>query len=127
MTPTFAATAGKKLVETPDWTVSGRVNYEIGAFQFGVQAKYVGSRFLTDVNDDSVGSYTIVDANVRYSLASLGVENCYVQFNANNLFDKKYYTIGSGTRTALTGPGAGVPALGVGGRQAFQGTIHMEF
>ncbi|MEQ1867778.1 MAG: TonB-dependent receptor, partial [Micropepsaceae bacterium] len=126
---TFATTAGKKLVETPDWTLSGRINYEIGAFSVGVQVKYTGERYSTDVNDETTPSYTLVDANIRYALDALGLENAYVQFNASNLFDKKYLGSISSRTTATAGtPGfSGAPQYAVGGRQAFQGSIHVEF
>ena len=62
----FLPTAGKRLVETPDWTYSARAQYQIAGFQFGLQGKYTGRRFTTDINDDTTPSYTTVDANVRY-------------------------------------------------------------
>jgi iron complex outermembrane receptor protein len=126
---TVALTAGKKLVETPDWTIAGRVDYKIDAFGFGAQVKYVGKRFATDVNDEVAESYTLVDANVRYSFAALGLENAFAQVNVSNLFDKKYKGSISSRTTATPGsPGfSGAPTYAVGGRRAVQGSIHVEF
>ena len=35
-----ADTAGKQVVETPKWTFAGRLTYDIGKFQIGVQGKF---------------------------------------------------------------------------------------
>ena len=53
------------VTETPKWQFGGRAQYEIGPFAFGVQAKHVGSRFATDVNDVKVKGYNIVDLDAR--------------------------------------------------------------
>ena len=49
--------AGKEVVETPNWTVSERLEYKIWGFNFGLGAKYVGRRYATDTNDLRVPSY----------------------------------------------------------------------
>ena len=58
---TCASTAGKMVTKTPKWQFGGRAEYNIGPFSLGLQAKHVGSRFATDVNDVKVKGYTIVD------------------------------------------------------------------
>ena len=66
---TFLPTKGKKLVETPEWTYSARVDWDpTDAFHVGLQAKYVGERFSTDVNDETSPSYVVADMDVRYDL-----------------------------------------------------------
>jgi iron complex outermembrane recepter protein len=126
---TTTPTGGKKLVETPDWTVSLRAEYKIDAWTLGAQLKYVGDRYATDVNDEVAPSYTTVDANVRYSLESLGLENCYAQINVTNLFDKRYLGSISSRVTANPAlPGfSGAPQYNIGAPRTVQGTIHMEF
>ena len=87
---TFLPTAGKRLVETPEWTVSMRAQYELGGFVFGIQGKYVGDRYATDVNDEIAPSYTTVDADIRYTFDDFGLNGAYIQLNALNLFDEDY-------------------------------------
>ncbi|MBY0508958.1 MAG: TonB-dependent receptor [Rhodospirillaceae bacterium] len=126
---TTTPTAGKRLVETPDWTFSVRGEYKIDAWTLGAQLKYVGDRFATDVNDELAPSYTLVDANLRYDLAGLGLDTAYFQLNVSNIFDKKY--LGSiSTRVAANPatPGfSGAPTYNVGAPRTVQGSLHIEF
>ena len=62
-------TTGKFVVETPKWQYGGRVELHVKPVTLGLQAKHVGKRFATDVNDVVVNSYTTVDADARIDLA----------------------------------------------------------
>ena len=86
---TFLPTAGKQLVETPEWTLASRAEYAIGPFTVGVQGKYVDERWATDVNDQAAPSYTIFDADARFDFQMFGRES-FVQLNVINLTDKEY-------------------------------------
>ena len=119
---TFLPTAGKELVETPDWTVSGRIEYDIANFTFGAQAKYVGDRFATDINDEIAEAYTVVDLDVRYDFAEMGYDGTYAQLNVTNLFDEEYLGSISSTPTA-----AAVPFYNVGAPQTVQFTMGFKF
>lgn len=90
--PTYLPTAGKTLVETPDWTFAGRVDWDLtDNLSLGLQAKYVGERFATDVNDEISDSYVVADLDVRYDLTdTFGIRGAYVQVNVTNLFDEDY-------------------------------------
>ena len=116
-------TAGKKLVETPDWTLGGRVSYKIGDLSLGAQAKYVGRRFSTDINDDFAPSYTTLDFTARYALDGLGLQGTYVQFNVINAFDKKYF----GSISSQISTAAGTPLFAIAARSTVQMTLHAEF
>ncbi|MSO73057.1 MAG: TonB-dependent receptor [Rhodospirillaceae bacterium] len=119
-------TAGKKLVETPTLTYSTRISYKIKDFTFGAQAKYVGQRFSTDVNNEFTPSYATVDANIRYALESLpvpGLKTSYLQVNLTNLFDKLYLaSISTQFSTA-----SGIPLYSIGARRTFQASFHFTF
>ncbi len=90
--PTFLPTKGKKLVETPDWTFSARADWDVTQdLSVGLQAKYVGERFATDINDEVSDSYVVADLDVRYDLTdTFGIRGAYVQVNVSNLFDEDY-------------------------------------
>ncbi|MBI1683321.1 TonB-dependent receptor [Caulobacter hibisci] len=94
------ATAGKQVVETPKWTFGGRLTYDFGKFQVGLQGKFVGDRYMTDVNDQKVDSYTVFDADIRYDLGGDGWKKSYIQLNVNNIFDEFYYGNLAGTQTS---------------------------
>lgn len=119
---TVLPTAGKKLVETPDWTFSGRVDWQaMPNLNLGLQAKYVGDRFSTDVNDEVFPSYTVADFDARYDLtSSMGIRGAYVQLNVTNLFDERYIgnistanTAGTGRTGSLGSPRTAVVSLGL--------------
>ena len=86
----YAPINGKQLVETPKIMFGGRINYEEGPFSFGIQGKYTGKRYATDMNDLAVDGYALFDLDMRYKLDAV-LKNSYIQLNIWNLFDKKYY------------------------------------
>ena len=90
--PRFLQTQGKTLVETPDWTFSARADWDVTEnLSVGLQAKYVGERFATDVNDEITDAYTVADLDMRYDLTdTFGIRGAYVQVNVNNLLDEDY-------------------------------------
>lgn len=88
---------GKQLVEVPDWTFGLRVAYEKGPLSLGANAKYVGERWLTDVNDLAVPNYTVVNADATFDMGYFGFDGTFVQLNVINLFDEEYYgSLGTG-------------------------------
>ena len=109
----FLPTTGKKLVETPEWTYTLRASWDITPnWSVGLQGKYVDERFTTDVNDETVPSYTVVDFDSRYDLTdTFGISNAFIQFNVTNLFDEEYpasISSGNNATTIDVLPGAGV-------------------
>jgi len=122
-------TKGKELVETPDMMFSARASYRFNdMFQAGIQAKYTGERWITDVNDLKDDASTIVDADARVSFDRFGYEGTYLQFNVTNLFDEKYYG-GLGTRASAT-PGElgyGRPFGTTGAPRTWMTTLRVAF
>ena len=117
---TCAATGGKRVAETPKWQFGGRANLEVGAFEFGVQAKRVGSRFATDINDVKVKGYTLVDFDARVSMKPLGFEKSYFQLNVTNVFGVFYF----GNISTQINAG-GNPNFSVGGPRTISGTLNI--
>lgn len=116
---TFLPTKGKNVVETPEWMYTARADWEMNdLLSFGLQAKYVGRRFTTDVNDEAVPAYTTVDFDARMDLTDFtGMRDTYLQFNVTNLTDEVYaVNISSGQNALLatlvnaTGAAAGTQA-----------------
>lgn len=121
---TCAPTAGRMVTETPHWQFGGRANVELGAFEFGIQGKHVGSRFATDVNDVKVKGYAIVDLDARVNLGALSemLDKTYFQLNVQNLFDKRYF---GNISTQINV--AGGPNFAVGSPRTVSGTINVGF
>jgi len=98
----FAPTAGKQLVESPNYMLTSRAQYTIAGFRLGFDGKFVGSRYATDTNDYRVPSYFTANADVTYDLGSIGWDNSYVKFNVENIFDEKYFSSVGTSKTCFT-------------------------
>jgi len=121
--------AGKKVVETPEYTWSSRVDWSITEkLKFGVQAKYTGDRFSTDVNDEVAPGYTRIDMDLRYDLPF--AKRTYVQLNLDNVFDEDHFGSISSRTNAVTIVGVSngsAPTYHVGAPRNLQLTLRTEF
>ena len=125
----FAPTAGKFVTETPRWSFGGRASVDLGALSVGLQGKYVGDRYATDVNDVKSPSYTLFDLNARYSFEDLGFKKTFFQLNVINLFNKFYFgnistQISHGTIGGISGAN---PNFSVGSPRTIMGTLQIGF
>lgn len=126
-------TAGKQLVESPNYMSTLRAQYTMWGFRFGLDGKFVGSRYATDVNDYKVPSYYTADADITYDFSELGWDGSYLKFNVSNIFDEKYFGSVATSRTCFT-PVApttagctSYPLLTVGFPRTFQVTLRTVF
>jgi iron complex outermembrane receptor protein len=120
--------SGKQLVETPEFTFGARLEYRIGGFSTGFQAKFTDERFATDLNDEIAPSYKVFDVDARYELKMFRDRRSYVQVNLNNIFDEEYLGNISTTTTALDGrfmPRA--PLYSIGAPRTLQVTLQTQF
>ena len=88
--PAFLPTSGKSFVMTPEREFSGRAQYEWGDLTVGLQAKYISSRYISDLNDDRIPGYGKFDLDARYKLPAWAGPNTSLQVNVDNLFDRFY-------------------------------------
>ena len=115
-------TAGKRVAETPEWQVGGRVQFTVGPVDLGGQVKWVDERFATDVNDVVTPAYTLVDLDARINLGDFGLRKTYLQLNVKNLLNEFYY---GNISTQINA--AGNPNFSVGYPRSITGGIHVEF
>lgn len=95
-------TKGKELVETPEWTGSLRGVYDVNQFvRVGLQGKYTGARWSTDVNDEKVKAFVTFDADIQVDLQPVGLGDMMLQLNAINLLDEEYLGSISSTTNGL--------------------------
>ncbi len=125
--PIVALTAGKRLVETPEWQYGARAVFLYGPARLGIGAKRVTPRFATDVNDVIIPGYTVVDVDARVSLKSLGMEKTFVQLNVSNLFDKQYLGTINSQIAIPTNFGLGVTGIGQNGTSSIPGGANPTF
>ena len=90
---------GKTLVESPKWTFSARMDLDVTEnLHAGLQAKKVGDRFGTDLNDQVAPGYTVVDVDLVYGFDYKRMKGGELQLNVTNLLDEEYFgNISSGT------------------------------
>jgi iron complex outermembrane receptor protein len=122
------ALKGKQIVETPKYTFGGRVDWDItDALHLGVQGKFTGDRFSTDLNDEVAPHYTVWDMSVKYDLPF--AKRTYAQLNVNNLFNETYFGSISSRSNAVSIPGSNgsAPTYYIGAPRTVQFTLRTEF
>lgn len=62
----------------------------LSGLTLGTGVRYTGSSYGDPANSFKVGSYTLVDALVRYDLARVGMAGSNVALHVNNLLDREY-------------------------------------
>ena len=107
VTTHYLRTAGKRERAAPKYLFGGRLQANLGDLTLGIQGKRTSSRFMNDINGEvqqvevagvkkiiapgaKFKAYTVVDLDLRYSLASAGLEKAAIQLNVSNLFDAFY-------------------------------------
>jgi len=78
-------------VLTPEKTFSARVSYDFGPITVGAESKYISRRYITDINDASIGGYPVFNVDFRYNLPFMNNKS-YVQLNVQNLFNREYFS-----------------------------------
>jgi iron complex outermembrane receptor protein len=88
---------GKQVVDTPEIMLKSELGYDSGTFFALLDGSYVDERYYTYLNQGSVDSYTLFNANVGYRFLDLGMfEELILQGSVTNLADEDYIsTIGS--------------------------------
>jgi iron complex outermembrane receptor protein len=81
---------GKQLVLTPNQTFSLRGEYTWGPLRIALQGKYTGARYVSDMNDQQIPGYTVVDLDAEWKIDGIG-KNTRISINANNILNAQYY------------------------------------
>ena len=129
--PIFAPTAGKRESGAPKYTFGGTVRGTLGPVEVGITGKRTGPRFLYDTNEPVLAgnllnpagitqifgatapAYWLVNLDARLSLADMGLEKTYLQFNVYNLFNDFYVGgFGGGLNQSITTTGGGIGNYG---------------
>ncbi len=96
-------TGGKEFPDTPNWLSGLSLQYAQDSWYVFGQGKYTGKRYTTLVNDDSLGGYTVFNAGAGYTFPSTTwLKKPTVRFNLNNIFNKQYLNLNSGSGSQFT-------------------------
>jgi len=123
------ATKGKQVVDTPKHLFNAELAYDDGHFMAKIGANVQSKRYYTYINDNSVPGRTLVDAMLGYRFGpeAGALSDLEVQFNATNLFDKKYIaTLGQNGLT-FSDPGGNLQSMLVGAPQQFYVSLRKRF
>ena len=142
-----AFTKGKYESGVPKYMYGVSADTRFGPFEFGVEAKRTGPRYVYDVNVPTfIGpvanptgiiypakapAYWLVNLDVRAKLEGFNpaLKNTYFQLNVFNLFDQ-YYVGGfsGGLNQAFSGANYGNPNfVQIGAPRAVMGSINVQF
>lgn len=114
------ATAGKYVVGTPVWMFTSALNYDVGAWNFNIDGKYTGRRYITYIDDSSVPAYWLFNAGVNYDIGKLSVlKDLSLGFNITNIANKRYF--------ATTGTNGYVASDPLGYNQTLQAGAPRQF
>jgi iron complex outermembrane receptor protein len=126
---------GKELVLTPDRIFNARISYDAGPVTLGLQAKYLSSRWIDDLNTDRIPGYALFSADARWDLP--WYDGAYLQFNVQNLFDRRYISRATTNATNVAFPipnttpprtfFASTPAFQVGAPRTASVTLGVKF
>ncbi|GBQ62535.1 TonB-dependent receptor [Ameyamaea chiangmaiensis NBRC 103196] len=133
-------TAGKTLVNTPTWTGAIGLSYDNGTYFGTFNLNYIGKRYSTFINDESVPGYVTSDITVGYRMKSFHISGLEVtrpqlQLNFLNIGNNIYYAGASGlSSNAKTTKGiygttisGSAPTYQIGGGFAMVGTVTAGF
>lgn len=87
----YLPTKGKVAPEAPHYQAAFNLDYDDGHLFGGYNVKYVSKQYSTFMNDQSIRSYVLMNANVGYRFSDIGfLKAPNVRVNFSNLTDHAY-------------------------------------
>jgi iron complex outermembrane receptor protein len=133
-TAVMLPTSGKIFPDSPKWMYAGSLQYSTGPYLAALSGKYVGARYSTLMNDESIDGYTIFDFDAGYKFQSFSfMKTPTVRLNISNLFNANYLNANSGSGSNITATtdtsykGSGTPSYYVGAPRFASMTFVSEF
>jgi iron complex outermembrane receptor protein len=85
------AVSSKQVVDSPRMIANSRLSYDTGAWFGNIGVNYVGKRYYTYLNDNSVSAYSLWNLGAGYRQKPGGLLKEYeLRLNVTNLLDKEY-------------------------------------
>lgn len=89
---TTVQTAGKYVPNTAKWLNKTVASFTLGRFEMQAIGDYVGPRYATYTNDQSIGGRYLLNLQASYALpaiSAIGLRNLKLSANVTNLTDRK--------------------------------------
>ena len=129
-TPTLViATGGKVVVDAPEFLYKNELSYSKKGFDAHLGADYMGKRYFTYTDDNSVGGRFLGDFGTSYHVDEVGpFEQMKLQLNVYNLASTKYWaTVGTNGFVANDPTSIANNTLQPGSPRAVTGTFSVRF
>lgn len=91
--------AGNRPSDVPKTSANLWLNHRAAAWRAGAGLRYVGERFISNANTQTLPAYTTLDASLGWTLS----RNVQLQLNLRNLTDKLYAITSYGSTQYLLG------------------------
>ncbi|WP_162818090.1 TonB-dependent receptor [Aquirhabdus parva] len=112
--------SGKQVVDAPRWIGSSELTYDNGQAFGHVGVNYIGKRYYTYVNDNSVQGYSLWDLGGGYRWKNVGYANeLNLSFTVNNVLNKKFFVFGDNPFPSSDAAGTSYNLLAGAPRTAF--------
>lgn len=123
------ATGGKISIDSPEFLYKNELSYTKKGFDAHIASDFMGKRYFTYTNDNSVDGRFQADLGTSYHVDEIGpFEQLKLQFNLYNLANAKYYsTIGTNGFVASDPTSIGNNTLQTAAPRAVTGSFTVKF
>ena len=128
-TVTTIQTGGKIAVDAPEMLYKNELSYTKKGFDIHMSSDYMGKRYFTYTNDNSVGGRFLGDFGTSYHVDAIGpFEQLKLQLNVYNIASTKYWgTVGTNGFVASDPTSIANNTLQPGAPRAITGTLSVKF
>ncbi len=122
-------TGGKVAVDSPQFLYKDELSYDAKGFNAHIGSDYMGKRYFTYTNDNSVDGRFLADCGVSYKREELGpLSELKLQMNIYNLAGAQYYsTVGTNGFIASDPTSVNNNTLQVGAPRTISGGLTVKF
>jgi iron complex outermembrane receptor protein len=122
-------TGGKVTVDSPEVLYKNELSYTRKGFDAHIASDFMGKRYFTYTDDNSVGGRWLADFGTSYHVDEIGpISQVKLQFNVYNLFSEKYWaTIGTNGFIASDPTSVSNNTLQPGTPRTITGTLSARF
>ncbi|RRA49979.1 TonB-dependent receptor [Acidipila sp. EB88] len=127
--PATVATGGKIVVDSPEFLYKNELSYAKGQFDAHIDSDYMGKRYFTYTDDNSVSGRFLANFGLDYHKDEVGAfDQLKLQLNVYNLAGAQYYsTVGTNGFIASDPTSVSLNTLQVGAPRTITGTFSVRF
>jgi iron complex outermembrane receptor protein len=126
---TTVLTGGKVAVDSPEFLYKNELKYTLKGFDAHIGSDYMGKRYFTYTDDNSVAGRFMADFGTSYHIDEVGIfDQLKLQLNVSNLANAKYWSsIGTNGFLASDPTSVALNTLQVGAPRTISGAFSVRF